>query len=164
MDLLIPELGLFFWQTIVFLIVLFVLSRFAWKPIMTALKERESSIEHALESAEKAKSDMLNLTANNEKLLDEARAEKDQIIKAASKIAEEIKNEAKEKASLEMGKVLEEARKVIESEKLMAVATIKNQIAAMSVEIAEKLLKSQLENPQKQKELVDNLIKDLELN
>jgi F-type H+-transporting ATPase subunit b len=164
MELVLPGLGLIFWQTIIFLIVLFVLTRFAWKPISTALKDREESIADALAQAELAKEEMKKLQANNEKLLDEARVERDKILKAAHKAAEETREDAKSKASTEVSKMLEDARKAIETEKQAALSAIKAQIATMSIEIAEALLKKELENPEKQKQLVADLIKDLKVN
>lgn len=164
MDLVNPALGLIFWQVVIFLLVLFFLSRFAWKPILNALKDRENSIEEALKSAEKARSEVQQMTSQNEKLLDEARHEKDRILKEAYKVAEETKNEARERATIEYNKMLEDARKAIENEKTSAITEIKKQIAILSVEVAEKILKKQLEDQEKQTQLASDLIKDLELN
>ncbi|MCS6821636.1 MAG: F0F1 ATP synthase subunit B [Microscillaceae bacterium] len=164
MDLIKPEFGLIFWQTVTFLVVVFVLSRVAWKPIINGLKEREKSIAEALEKAEQARKEVALSQANNEKLLEEARIERDKIIRLAQKAADDFRNEACNKASAEAAKIIEEAKKAIETEKQQALAQIKTQIATLSIEIAEKLLKQQLENPEKQKQLVENLIKNLELN
>lgn len=164
MDLFSPGLGLIFWQTVTFVVVLFLLSRYAWKPILNALKEREQSIENSLKQAEKARDEMQLLQAGNEKLLDEARLERDTILKSAQKTAHEIREEAKAKADAEFNKRLEEARRAIETEKQAAVAEIKKQIASMSVEIAETLLRKELEDKTKQEELVSNLIKELKIN
>ncbi len=159
-----PDFGLIFWQTVTFLIVLFLLSRYAWKPIITALRDRERSIEDALKQAEKAREEMEKLKANNEKLLDEARIERDKILKSAQKVADENIEKSKDKATVEANKLLEDARRTIENEKNAAVAEIKKQVAVMSVEIAETLLKKELENPDKQKQLAENLINDMKIN
>lgn len=164
MDLVTPSLGLLFWQTVVFVSVLFVLSRYAWKPIVAALKDREESIADALAQAQQARIEMQKLSADNEKLLDEARIERDKILKAASKAAEDTREEAKGKAAADVNKMIEEARRTIESEKNAAIAEIKVQIATMSIEIAETLLKKELESPEKQKQLVADLVKDLKIN
>ena len=159
-----PGLGLIFWQTVTFLIVLLLLSRYAWKPILNALKDREQSIEDSLKQAEKAREEMKQLQANNEKLLDEARLERDKILKAAQKAADETKEQAKEKTNIEVNKMLEDARKTIDNEKQAAIADIKKQIATMSVDIAEKLLRKELEDKSKQETLIAGLVDDLKIN
>ena len=164
MELVTPALGLVFWQTITFLVVLFMLSKYAWKPIMNALKDREHSIENALQQAEKARIDMESLKADNEKLLDEARIERDKILKSAHKAAEETREEAKTKTASEVSKMLEDARRAIENEKIAAVAEIKKQIATLSVDIAERILQKELESPEKQKQLASDLITDININ
>lgn len=164
MNLVTPEFGLIFWQTVTFLIVLFVLSRYAWKPIMNALKDREHSIENALQEADKARKDMEQLKADNEKLLDEARIERDKILKTAHQLAQETKDEAKAQAQKEVDKMLADARSTIQAEKNSAIADIKKQVAVLSIEVAETILKRELESPEKQTQLVADLIKDLKIN
>ncbi len=164
MNLVTPEFGLIFWQTVTFLVVLFVLSRYAWKPIMNALKDREHSIENALQEADKARKDMEQLKADNEKLLDEARIERDKILKTAHQLAQETKDEAKVQAQKEVDKMLSDARSAIQAEKNSAIADMKKQIAALSIEVAEVILKRELESPEKQTQLVADLVKDLKIN
>lgn len=163
MDLVTPGLGLIFWQAVTFLLVLFLLSKFAWKPIMSSLREREETIEGALRSAEQAKQEMLKLKADNEKLLDEARAERDQMMRKAQQTADAIVEEAKEKASAESSKIVENARLAIQSERQAALEDIRKQVATLSIEIAEKLLRNQLKEERAQRELVNQLVKESNL-
>ncbi|QHT69029.1 F0F1 ATP synthase subunit B [Rhodocytophaga rosea] len=163
MDLVTPGLGLIFWQAITFLLVLFLLSKFAWKPIMSSLKEREETIEGALRSAEQAKQEMMKLKADNEKLLDEARAERDLMMRKAQQTADAIVEEAKEKASAESSKIVESARLAIQSERQAALEDIRKQVATLSIEIAEKLLRNQLKEERAQRELVNQLVKESNL-
>jgi F-type H+-transporting ATPase subunit b len=163
MDLVTPGLGLIFWQAVTFLLVLFLLSKFAWKPIMSSLKEREETIEGALRSAEQAKQEMMKLKADNEKLLDEARAERDQMMRKAQQTADAIVEEAKEKASAESSKIVENARLAIQSERQAALEEIRKQVATLSIEIAEKLLRNQLKEERAQRELVNQLVKESNL-
>ena len=164
MDLITPQFGLIFWQLIAFLVLLFVLSKYAWKPIMEGLKEREDSIELALKSAQEAKTEMANISANNEKLLDQARLEKDEMLKKASQVAKDLVEEARGTASKEANKMLDNARAVIQSEKNSAIADIKKQVSLLSIEIAEKVLKRELADKPAQQLLVENLIKDAKFN
>lgn len=164
MELVKPAIGLIFWMTLTFVIVLFLLKKFAWKPILNIIKEREISITQALESAEQAKREMKNLKAGNEKLLQEARLERDKILKEATEIRETMLNEAKTKAKQEAEKIIVSARETINNEKNAAIAELKNQVASLSIEIAEKILKSELSNEDKQKTLVSNLLQDVKLN
>lgn len=159
-----PGLGLIFWSALTFLVVLFVLTKFAWKPILNAVREREQSIDQALKSAEKARADMAKLQAQNEKLLDEARLERDKILKEAQTAAAAIVNDAKTKASEEGTKILENARISINLEKQAALAEIKTQVATLSVQIAEKLLRKELNTERAQHELVTEYVSDLKLN
>lgn len=163
-DLLSPGLGLIVYQAIGFLILLFVLGKFAWKPILGALKERENTIESALLSAEQAKNEMQALQADNEKLLAEARIERDSILKEAIATANSIKEGAKEETSKITAKMIEEAKAAIEIEKKAALTDVKNQVAMLSLEITEKLLRKQLADQKAQKELIDGFVKDLNLN
>ena len=164
MELVKPAIGLVFWMIVSFSIILFILAKFAWKPVLNMIKERESSIEDALSSAEKARKEMKDLMANNEKIIAEARAEKDNMLKEAREAKESIINEARNKAKEEADRVLATARETIQNEKTAAITELKNQVALLSLEIAEKVLKQNLSSDEKQKELVTNLIKDVTLN
>lgn len=164
MDLLIPEIGLLVWNTIAFLVLVFLLGKFAWKPIMKAINERENSIEDALNKAELAKQEMARLTAQNEDLMKQARAERDEILKEAKLLKDSIVNEAKTSAQTEGAKLIEKARIEIENQKKAAVAELKGQVSALSLDIAERVLRSQLDDKAKQQELVNGLLKNVELN
>lgn len=164
MDLLLPDTGLFIFQTIAFLLLLFFLGKFAWKPILNGLKEREQTIENALLSAEQAKKDMEALQSDNEKLLAEARAERDSILKEAMAAANSIKEEAKDETSKITAKMIEDAKATINNEKQAALADVKTQVAALSLEITEKVLRKQLGDQKSQEALVDEYVKDLNLN
>jgi F-type H+-transporting ATPase subunit b len=164
MDLLTPDFGLIFWQAITFLIVLFVLGKFAWNPIISSLHEREDSIETALASAEKAKKEMIFLQAENEKLLDEARKERDIILQEAITAANQIKEEAKFDAQKIATKLVDDAKVAINAEKQAALNEVKNQVASLSIEIAEKLLRKNLSTEAEQKDLVNSFVKDVKLN
>lgn len=164
MDLLIPDTGLFILQAVAFIILLIVLGKFAWKPILSGLKEREQTIESALLAAEQAKKDMQALQADNEKLLAEARSERDAILKEAMATANSIKEEAKEETSKITAKMLEDAKATIENEKRAALAEVKTQVAALSLDITEKVIRKQLRDKKAQEALVDEYVKDLNLN
>lgn len=163
-SLITPGIGLIFWTTIVFVILLVLLGKYAWKPILSAIKTRENNITEALLSADKALNDMRELQSNNEKIMNQARAERDSMLKEARETKDSIVNEAKQKAQAEADRILTTAREQIQNEKNAAVAELKNQVAVLSIEIAEKILKSELSNDDKQKALVTNLVKDLNLN
>ncbi|MBB6609800.1 F0F1 ATP synthase subunit B [Pontibacter sp. Tf4] len=164
MELVTPGFGLIFWQLVTFLIVLFLLTKFAWKPIMNALRERETSIEHALSAAEKAKLEMQGLKAENEKLLAEARMERDKILKEASDAGNAIVESAKNKANEEGARMIAQAREAIENEKRAALAEVKNLAAALSVDIAERILRKELSDPQAQQALAQDYIREVTLN
>lgn len=164
MELLKPDTGLLIFQVVAFLILLFVLGKFAWRPILNGLKEREQTIESALLSAEQAKNEMQALKADNEKLLAEARAERDHMLKEAIATATAIKEEAKEETSKITAKMIEDAKATIENEKKAALADVKTQVATLSLEITEKLLRKQLADQKAQKELIDGYVNDLNLN
>lgn len=164
MDLITPAFGLIFWQTLIFLTVLFVLGKFAWKPILGALQAREDSIDEALNSAKNAKEEMASLKADNEKLLAEAKLERDKMLAAASKIGEDMKNQAKTDAKVIGEKMIDEARASIESEKNEAIRQIKDQVAELSIQITEKLLKKNLSDDKSQQELIKGYMKDIKLN
>ncbi len=164
MQLINPGFGLIFWMTLAFLIVLFVLTKFAWKPILASLKEREDSIEDALQAAEEAKKEMAALKAKNEELLKKAREERDAMLADARKIKEQILGEAREKANKEASIIVENAREQINSEKQAALVELKNLIATYSIEIAEKVLQQELSDSKKQQAYVDKLLKETNLN
>ena len=163
-SLITPGIGLIFWTSVVFVLLLLILSKFAWKPILNAMKTREQGIEDALASAERALNDMRELKSNNERILNEARAERDAMLKEARETKESIIAEAKQKAQADADRIMTTARDQIRNEKNAAVAELKNQVAQLSIEIAEKILKSELSNDEKQKTLVSNLMKDVNLN
>lgn len=156
--------GLFFWQMLLFLLLLFLLKKFAWTPILDALNDREEGIKNALESAENAKLEMQNLQADNQKLIQEARVEREAMIKEAREIKEKMISDAKEEAKTEADKMITNAQAAIESEKKSAIADIKNQVANLSIEIAEKVVKNELSNKDKQLQLVENMLNDSTLN
>jgi F-type H+-transporting ATPase subunit b len=164
MELIKPQLGLIFWMTISFLTVLFILGKFAWPMILKSLKDREESIANALNAAKLAKEEMAALKSDNEKLIMQARAERDQMLKEARDTKDSIIAEAKNKATSEANRIMAQTRESINNEKMAAITELKNQVAAMSVEIAEKILRQELSNDDKQKNLMDNLIKDISLN
>ncbi|WP_215224319.1 F0F1 ATP synthase subunit B [Echinicola shivajiensis] len=164
MDLIIPGSGLIIWQIIGFGILLIILGKFAWKPILSALEERESAIEGALKAAENARNEMANLKAENEKLLQEARLERDQILKTANETSAKLIEKAKEEASAAGAKMIEDAKAVIETEKKAALTEVKNQVASLALDVTEKLLRKNLDTEKEQKELVEEFVKDLKLN
>ena len=159
-----PGIGLIFWTTIVFLLLVGILGKFAWKPILTAIKTREEGITKALASAESALNDMRELKSANEMILTQARTERDNLLKEARETKESIIAEAKVKAQNESDRIMTSAREQITNEKNAAIAELKKQVAVLSIEIAEKILKSELSNDEKQKTLVTNLMKDVTLN
>lgn len=156
--------GLFFWQAIILVILIVLLAKFAWKPILTALAAREEGISNALLAAENAKKDMQNLKADNEKLLAEARAERDLMMKEAREIKEKMIADAKSEAQAQGEKMIESAKASIESEKNAAMAELKNQVSSLSLEIAETLLKGELSNKEAQTKLVEKMLGDAKLN
>ena len=164
MELIKPDFGLIFWMSISFICVMIILGKFAWPIILKALKEREESIANALNSARKAKEEMASLKADNEKLIIQARAERDQLLKEARDTRDSIVAEAKNKAQAEANKIMAQTRESINNEKIAAISELKNQVAAMSIEIAEKILRQELSNDEKQKNLMENLMKDVSLN
>lgn len=164
MDLVIPDFGLIFWTGLVFVILLFLLTKFAWKPILNMVNTREEKITEALELAEKTKLEMQQLATQNEELLKEARKERDSMIKDAKATAEKVVDDAKNKAKAEAEKVLSNARVAINAEKIAAVAELKEQMAAFSIEIAEKIVHENLSNNDKQKALAEKLADDINLN
>ncbi len=164
MDLINPGSGLIFWQLIGFLGLLFILVKFAWKPMLAALEERETSIESALKAAESARNEMANLKADNEKLLQEARLERETILKKAQEASVKMIEDAKNEASKVAAQQIENAKAVIETEKRAALTEVKNQVAFLTLEVTEKLLRKNLSDDKAQKALVDEFVKDLKLN
>lgn len=164
MDLITPDLGLLFWTGIVFILLLFLLTKFAWKPILNMVNKREKDIEEALELAKKTRAEMAALQSQNENLLKEAKVERDAIVKDAREVATKMVEEAKEKAKAEGDKMIEGARMAIEAEKNAALAEVKAQVADLAVEIAEKVLKESLSDGAKQKELATSLAEELNFN
>jgi F-type H+-transporting ATPase subunit b len=164
MELITPDIGLMFWMLVSFTTVLLVLKKFAWKPILRALKSREDSIDSALKSADKAKKELKDLKANHEKMIEEAKKERDKVMAEARDIKNQIIADAKKQAADEANKLIESAKESIEREKAFAFKELKNQIANVSVEIAEKILKQKLESDKKQEELVDSMIKEIKMN
>jgi F-type H+-transporting ATPase subunit b len=164
MDLVSPNPGLILWTAITFLILLFILKKYAWKPILKAVTDRENSIESALLRAEAVREEMSRLTNENEALLKQARAERDTILAEATKVKNQIIADAKEAAQKEGARQLEIARIEINNQKAIAMADVKNQVAALSLDIAEKVLRKQFEDQKKQDELVRDLLKDVKLS
>lgn len=158
------SLGLFVWMLVIFIGLILLLKKFAWKPILDAVNEREEGIKNALASAERAKLDMQNLTASNERLLAEARAERDTLLKEAREIKEKMINDAKSEAQAQGEKMIAQAKAAIESEKNAAMVVLKNQVSSLSIEIAEKVLKSELSNTEAQTKLVEKMLGDAKLN
>ena len=164
MGLVTPSIGLIFWMTLSFGILFFILAKFAWKPIMKALKDREESIEGSLRAADRAKEEMSQLVFSNEQLMKEAKDERDAMLRDARKIRDKIIGEAKTKAEEEANRIVETAKENIHFEKMAALTDLKNQIAILSIEIAEKIMKENLSTDEKQKELVTKLLNETHFN
>ncbi|MBU3661996.1 MAG: F0F1 ATP synthase subunit B [Bacteroidetes bacterium] len=164
MELVKPGLGLIFWMTITFSIVLFILSKFAWKPILNAIREREDSINNALNAAEDARKQMDALKSDNEKLLNQARAERDLMLKEANEMKENIIATAKRTADEEGRKIIAKASDAIESAKLNAMNELKTQVAVLSVDLAEKVLRKKMEDRAQQEAFVNENLKSITLN
>ncbi|MFZ9075025.1 MAG: F0F1 ATP synthase subunit B [Flavobacteriaceae bacterium] len=165
MEKLISEfsLGLFFWQSAIFIGLLFLLKKFAWKPILSAVNERESSIKNALEAAKEARAEMESLQSDNQRILKEARAEKEALLKEARNTKAEIIASAKEEAQQEAQKILSQAQAAIQNEKRAAINALKEQVGSIALDIAEKVLKNELEHKDKQMQLVNQLLEDTDL-
>ncbi len=159
-----PGIGLLFWMTLTFLILLFLLAKFAWKPILAAVNEREVTIVDSLNQAKLAKQEVENLKAENEIIIREAKVQRDQILKEARDIRDRIVGEAKGLAEVEGSKMIESARQTIQAEKSAAVSDIKSQIGTLSVSIAESILKQKLDNDGAQNALVANILNTSNLN
>ncbi len=164
MELIKPAFGLVFWMTLSFGIVFFLLRKYAWKPILNSLREREDSIADALNAARKAHEEMESLTADNEKLLAQARNERDEILKEARNAKDTIITEARTKATEEADRLTRIARENIQNEKMAAITDLKNQVANLSIEIAEKIMRSRLSDDEKHNSLVRKMMDDIKLN
>lgn len=159
-----PAIGLIIWQVVVFLIVLFVLWKFVWNPILAALKKREFEIEDSLRAAEEARSEMEQIKMDNEYLLYEARIERDQMIKDAIVVANKIKDDAKAETSKISEKMIADAKASIDAEKRAAMQQMKDLVSSLSLEIAEKIVREKLNNDQAQKNLVDQYLNEAKFN
>ena len=164
MELIQPGLGLIFWMTLSFGLVLWLLAKYAWKPIMKMLREREESIENELHQADKAREEMKNLVSDNERLLAEAKNDRDAILSEARKIREKMIEEARGKANEEAQRIVDNALERIENEKMAAITELKNQIALLSIEIAEKLIREELSHDKKQEDLIRKMLDDVKSN
>ena len=160
MELVTPAIGLIFWTTVVFTLLVLLLKKFAWKPILSAVDERNKSIKDSLAQAEKARSEMSELTANNEKIIAQAKVDRDIILKEARDMKSEIISEAKDKANKEAEKLVSTAKEQILNEKMKAITELKNHVADLSIEMAEKILSSELSDVAKQKKMVTNALKE----
>lgn len=159
-----PAIGTLFWSVLIFGLFFLILTKFAWKPILNAVKARDEMIRGSLESAEKAKEEMLKLQSDNEAILRKAREERENILKEAREIRDKLISEAKGKASAEAEKLIEKARVGIESEKSKALSEIHDQVATLSVEIASKLLGKKLKQTGQQEKLIDSYLKEIDLS
>jgi len=155
--------GLFIWQTVIVVALILLLRKFAWKPILNTINDREEGIRSAMESAEKARQEMQNLQSDNERILKEARAERDGLLKEARELRQKMIDEAKDEAKAQSEQLLAQAREAIESEKQIAITSLKNEVADLSLQIAESLTKEQLSSDKKQTELVQKLLKEVDL-
>ena len=165
MEKLITEFSicLFFWQTVIFIFLILLLKKFAWKPILDAVNEREEGIKNALLSAEKAKEEMASLQSDNEETLKKARSERDSLLKEAREIKQQLIDEAKSEAKSEAKKIISQAQETIQNEKNAAIVDLKNQVAGLSIDIAEKVLKEKLSDDKTQMKLVKDLVKEVTL-
>tara|TARA_B100001059_G_scaffold141805_1_gene141771 strand:+ start:291 stop:785 length:495 start_codon:yes stop_codon:yes gene_type:complete len=164
MDLVTPEFGLIFWTSITFLVLLFILKKFAWKPILGAVSEREKGIKDALTSAVEARKEMENLQADNERILKEARAEREAMLKDARELKNKMIDDAKQDAKIEANKLITQAQAAIEAEKKATIADLKSQVAQISISIAEKVVREELSNTEKQEKLVESMLDNATLN
>lgn len=164
MELVSPGIGLIFWMTLAFAILLLILGKFVWPPVMRALNDREVAIEQSLHQAEAARKEMENLQFTNEKLLKEAKEERDALLRDARKVREKLIDEARERAAVEAERILESARERIQNEKMAAITDLKIQVANLSVEIAEKLLAQELSDKTKNEQYIEKSLNNINLN
>ena len=160
MSLVTPAVGLMFWTCIIFVLLILVLKKFAWKPILSAVDQRNESISNSLLAAEKARNEIASLTANNEQIIAQAKLDRDALLKEAREMKNEIISKAKETATNEADKIISSAKEQITNEKMKALTELKNQVAAISIEMAEKVLGSELSNADAQKDLVNRALKE----
>ena len=160
MELVTPALGLIFWTTVVFLLLLLLLKKFAWKPILSAVEERNNLITDSLQAAEKARDEMSELNSNNEKIIAQAKLDRDTLLKEAREMKSQIISQAKDQAALEAEKLVNSAKEQISNEKMKALTELKNHVADLSIEMAEKVLSNELSDASKQKELINRSLKD----
>jgi F-type H+-transporting ATPase subunit b len=164
MDLLIPSFGLIIWTLLAFLIVFFILKKFAWKPILKSLKARETSIAESLATAERIKAEMAQFKSENEALLAKAREERGQILKEARDTKDKIINEAKDQAKVEANKIITDAQAAIQQQKMAALTDVKNQVGQLVIEVSEKVLRRELSNKEQQENFVRQLANEVKLN
>lgn len=164
MDLLLPHLGLIFWTLLSFLIVFFILKKFAWKQIIDGLNERESNIANSIASAEKVKAEMAQLKSDNESLLQSAREERSNMLKEAKEIKDKMINDAKDEAKAQAAKIINDANAAIQQQKMAALTDIKNQVGKMVVEVSEKILRRELSDKAQQEIYISKLAEDIKLN
>ena len=164
MDLLTPQLGLLVWNIIAFLILFFILGKFAWKPILKSLKERETGIADSLATAERVKAEMAQLKSENEALLAKAREERAQLLKDARDTKEKIISEAKEQAKIEANKIIIDANAAIQQQKMAALTDVKNQVGMLVIEVAEKVLRRELTDKSQQEKYIKQLAEEVKLN
>ncbi|MBS1669681.1 MAG: F0F1 ATP synthase subunit B [Bacteroidetes bacterium] len=164
MKLLLPEFGLLIWTLVAFLIVFFILAKFAWPAIVNGLKEREQGIADSLATAEKVKAEMAQLKSENEALLAQAREERAQMLKEARDTKDKIINEAKEHAKIEANKIISDAHVAIEQQKMSAITDVKNQVGKLVVEVSEKILRRELGNKAEQENYIKQLANEVKLN
>ena len=160
MELVTPALGLIFWTTIVFLLLLLLLKKFAWKPILSAVEERNNLINDSLQAAEKARDEMSELNSNNEKIIAQAKLDRDSLLKEAREMKSQIISQAKDQAALEAEKLVNSAKEQISNEKMKVLIELKNHVADLSIEMAEKVLSNELSDASKQKELINRSLKE----
>jgi F-type H+-transporting ATPase subunit b len=164
MGLVIPDTGLLFWMLISFSIVLWILGKYAWKPIMKSLKNREETIQNSLDAAKQAKEEIEKLKEENKKIMAQARAERDNILKEAKEIKDKIIREAENEAKAKANKIVEDAQILIETERKKAIEELKSNIAELTIDISEKILRRELKDKEKQKQYIDDIVKNTNLN
>ena len=164
MDLLLPHLGLIVWTLVAFLIVFFILKKFAWKPIIKGLNDRETSIADAIATAEKVKLEMAQLKNDNEALLSSASEERSAMLKEAKEIKDKIVNDAKNEAKVQAAKIIADAQASITQQKMAAIVDLKNQVGNLVIEVSEKILRKELSNKADQENYIRDLANDVKLN
>jgi F-type H+-transporting ATPase subunit b len=163
-DIVTPDPGLFIWTVLVFLVVLYILSKYALKPIQTALKKRETGIAEALDEAKKARNEMANMKADNERILNEAREERSRMLREAKDARDQLITEAREKANVEYNRIVEDAQRQINNQKMAALIEIKNSVGNMVLEVSEKVLRRELNDKTEQEGYIKKLVDDIKVN